>query len=154
MDELFNQRFRTTLSCWACLHRRDVPGNCHIQCVQPDPFMVGDPHGIKQGWFYYPLLFDPTWKARTCKHFEAAHPNKVYSTYHLVAALSAAYVLKVSLDGSWSVTYCPYNTGGLMAFDDDGEPNWSLVDWSRISKDERDEIRNLFGDDFPLETER
>jgi len=32
--------------------------------------MVGNLHGIKNGWFFYPLLFDPTWKEVMCKNYE------------------------------------------------------------------------------------
>lgn len=56
--------------CWYCQHRRDVPGNAHIRCVKPDPDMTGDEHGIRNGWFMYPLLFDPTWKTKTCSNFQ------------------------------------------------------------------------------------
>jgi hypothetical protein len=37
--------------------------------VNPDKEMTGDPHGIKKGWFFYPLLFDPTWKTKKCSNF-------------------------------------------------------------------------------------
>lgn len=45
-----------------CIHKRTVPGNCHVRCAYPDSSNVtGDPHGIKNGWFFYPFLFDPIW---------------------------------------------------------------------------------------------
>lgn len=56
--------------CYMCIHKRDVPGNCHVMCVKPDANMTGNPHGIKNGWFMYPLLFDPTWKEKDCMNFE------------------------------------------------------------------------------------
>jgi hypothetical protein len=56
--------------CSACRHKRPVPGDAHIQCVKPMLGMTGDPHGIKQGWFFYPLLFDPVWKTTLCTNFE------------------------------------------------------------------------------------
>lgn len=56
--------------CYSCQHSRSVPGNAHIRCVKPDMQMTGDPHGIEQGWFIYPHLFDPTWKTRLCNNFE------------------------------------------------------------------------------------
>ena len=58
------------LECGKCIHKRSVPGNCHIECAKPDPDMTGDPHGIKNGWFIYPLLFDPTWATKDCDNFE------------------------------------------------------------------------------------
>ena len=55
--------------CQKCVHKRNVPGNCHIECVKPDANMRGSLHGIKRGWFMYPILFDPTWKLRKCGNF-------------------------------------------------------------------------------------
>ena len=56
--------------CYSCVHRRDVPGNAHIECVKPDAEMIGSPHGIREGWFMYPLLFDPVWKRKRCSNHE------------------------------------------------------------------------------------
>ena len=56
--------------CYHCEHKRAVPGNTHIQCVKPDADMVGNEHGIRNGWFFYPSLFDPTWKTKMCKNYE------------------------------------------------------------------------------------
>ena len=56
--------------CHKCKYMRTVPGNCHIQCVNPDPNMTGNPHGIRKGWFIYPLLFDPVWGEKECANYE------------------------------------------------------------------------------------
>ena len=56
--------------CYSCAHKRNVPGNTHIKCVNPDADMVGDQHGIQNGWFVYPSLFDPVWKESMCKNYE------------------------------------------------------------------------------------
>jgi len=56
--------------CYSCVSRCTVPGNCHIKCSNPDPDMTGDPHGIRNGWFYYPMLFDPTWKTKMCANYK------------------------------------------------------------------------------------
>jgi hypothetical protein len=56
--------------CYECKFRRIVPGNCHIRCENPDPAMKGYPHGIKNGWFNYPILFDPVWMEKECDNFE------------------------------------------------------------------------------------
>lgn len=61
--------------CGGCAHRRSVPGNAHIQCARPDPAMRGDPHGVRQGWFFYPLLFDPVWRTTECANFHAIAPG-------------------------------------------------------------------------------
>ena len=57
--------------CDTCRGRRSVPGNCHIRCATPDEDMTGNKHGIKEGWFFYPSLFDPTWKTKMCSNYEA-----------------------------------------------------------------------------------
>ena len=64
-------RERICGQCFECVHAREVPGNAHILCVRPDADMVGHPHGIRKGWFMYPLLFDPTWKLRLCRNFQS-----------------------------------------------------------------------------------
>ncbi len=56
--------------CHKCTHKRDVPGNCHIRCVNPDLKMTGNPYGITNGWFIYPLLFDPDWMTKKCDNFK------------------------------------------------------------------------------------
>lgn len=57
-------------NCYKCKNKREVPGNAHIKCVKPDPKMTGDPHGIRNGWFIYPSLFDPVWRTKECDNFE------------------------------------------------------------------------------------
>lgn len=80
-------------NCYACKHRRDVPGDAHSQCVHPhvagtglevmamcvitkkggvivnDVTVRGNPHGINEGWFCWPLNFDPVW-LEECTGFE------------------------------------------------------------------------------------
>jgi len=56
--------------CYLCKYKRDVPGNAHVKCDKPDLFMTGNAHGIRNGWFIYPVLFDPTWKTKECDNFE------------------------------------------------------------------------------------
>lgn len=56
--------------CYNCLFKREVPGNCHIECVKPDADMTGNPIGVKRGWFLYPFLFDPVWKEKLCSNYE------------------------------------------------------------------------------------
>ena len=55
--------------CHYCLHRREVAGNAHIRCANPDPKVQGESHGIVNGWFMYPWLFDPVWKSNLCQNF-------------------------------------------------------------------------------------
>ena len=65
------EKKRTMMNeCYSCKHKRNVPGDCHVECAKPDPRMTGNPHGMANGWFIYPLLFDPTWKTKDCSNFE------------------------------------------------------------------------------------
>ena len=65
-----NERTKAN-ECYSCIHKKTVSGNAHIECVKPDSKMTGDPYGRRMGWFFYPLLFDPTWKTKLCDNFEA-----------------------------------------------------------------------------------
>lgn len=56
--------------CYLCRHRRKVPGDAHLQCAKPDPEMTGRRWGVSNGWFLYPINFDPIWKAKLCCNFE------------------------------------------------------------------------------------
>ena len=56
--------------CWTCKHKEKVPGDAHIKCNKPDPNMKGNAHGRANGWFWYPLLFDPVWKEKDCDNYE------------------------------------------------------------------------------------
>ncbi len=81
-------------NCYECKHRRNIPGDAHSECIHPKinevdrllaPIMLmsgnqniavlkrlnvmGDKTGITNGWFAWPLNFDPTWLL-TCDGFE------------------------------------------------------------------------------------
>ena len=58
-------------NCYQCKYKRNVPGDAHIQCTNPDPDMTGSQHGIKKGWFFYPFCFDHTWATKECCNFES-----------------------------------------------------------------------------------
>lgn len=57
-------------NCYKCKNKESVLGNAHIKCNKPDLFMTGREQGIENGWFYYPLLFDPIWRTKECDNFE------------------------------------------------------------------------------------
>ena len=63
MTQLYEQ-------CYKRKFKRNVSGNCHITCINPDINMTGNPHGINNGWFWYPVLFDPIWGTKKCDNFE------------------------------------------------------------------------------------
>jgi len=86
-------------NCYECKHRGTIPGDCHSKCNHPsigkiDPLsellgifasvgrvapvthesakklnIKGNHHGIKNGWFNWPMNFDPTWLEK-CDGFE------------------------------------------------------------------------------------
>lgn len=56
--------------CYSCKHRRAILDDAHSFCANPDPEMTGNTHGIKNGWFMYPLNFDPVWKTKMCSNYE------------------------------------------------------------------------------------
>jgi len=66
------ERSKMMSECYGCAHRRRIPGDAHTRCSNPDPEMTGEEHGIKNGWFAYPVNFDPTWKTKLCSNHEAA----------------------------------------------------------------------------------
>lgn len=80
-------------NCYKCKHRRGLVWDAHSQCFHPrisdvDRYLAplaqlqglragvhkrlnisGDAHGIRNGWFMWPMNFDPAW-LRTCDGFE------------------------------------------------------------------------------------
>ena len=82
---------QTEKNCYNCKYRQGVVGSCHSSCAYPIDsakaavmFMTGarsletsdksfsiegNPHGIKNGWFVWPIDFDPVW-VETCTGFE------------------------------------------------------------------------------------
>jgi hypothetical protein len=73
-------------NCYNCIHRGNVPGDAHSCCRYPgtstgmfDLFLNGDirrklnikgnEHGIRCGWFMWPVNFDPVW-LENCDGFE------------------------------------------------------------------------------------
>lgn len=84
--------------CYQCVNRRDVTGNAHIKCISPDAEMTGDPHGIKNGWFIYPFLFDPVWKTKSCSNFVDKNSVSV-AVSNSVSPENESHVHAVNLEG-------------------------------------------------------
>jgi len=57
------------MNCKNCIYKKNVPGNTHIECTRLGckPINVRE-HGVKNGWFMFPFLFDPIW-AENCTGF-------------------------------------------------------------------------------------
>lgn len=56
--------------CYSCEYKRNIPGNNHISCDNYNKYLVGNDHGIRNGWFIYPICFDPIWKVNKCINFK------------------------------------------------------------------------------------
>ena len=55
--------------CSECIFSRNVPGNAHKSCENKEAKVEGNPMGIRQGYFFWPYNFDPTW-LKSCTGFE------------------------------------------------------------------------------------
>jgi hypothetical protein len=55
-------------NCYKCVHKMEVPGSRHSRCNNFEANVIGNPNGIKRGWFNWPLNFDPTW-LQSCDGF-------------------------------------------------------------------------------------
>lgn len=62
-------------NCYDCAHRRDLPGSAHSRCNKFDANVEGDAHGIRKGWFSWPLNFDPTWLV-SCDGFSTSEEDR------------------------------------------------------------------------------
>lgn len=62
--------------CYSCIYRRTIPGDCHTRCSNPDPDMTGNQHGIDNGWFAYPINFDPTWMTKECANYKSEEEER------------------------------------------------------------------------------
>ena len=78
-------------NCYECAYRQNVPGDAHSQCAHPvhggdslrgladlilgkNPLNIsGAAHGIKMGWFLWPINFDPVW-LENCDGFKSKNP--------------------------------------------------------------------------------
>lgn len=74
----------TTIKCYdGCAYRGGIPGNCHTRCLfdwakSKLPLPKGNEHGIRNGWYMFPLNFDPVWMEEECKAYSAEKdPEKV-----------------------------------------------------------------------------
>ena len=48
-------------SCRKCIHKRNIPGDAHIKCNNINAVVKGNEHGKRNGWFLWPMNFDPVW---------------------------------------------------------------------------------------------
>ncbi len=58
------------VDCYNCKWVRDIPGNCHKECAHPTKLKIKiNPQGIRGGWAFHPLNFDPVW-IEDCEGYE------------------------------------------------------------------------------------
>jgi hypothetical protein len=65
--------------CAICVYKRSVPGNAHIQCsydwlkglkfAKVNILPLGNSYGIGQGFYMFPVLYDPIWQVVKCQAF-------------------------------------------------------------------------------------
>ena len=60
--------------CYKCGYKGKNPGSAHIRCKYDWekaklPMPKGNPHGIKHGWWIFPMIYDPTWMLGECPVF-------------------------------------------------------------------------------------
>jgi len=68
--------------CYSCKHRRRVPGDAHSSCACHTAEVVGNPRGIKGGWFHWPFNFDPTWVVACDSYEEKKMKEKLQKSDH------------------------------------------------------------------------
>lgn len=48
-------------NCYNCVHRLTIPGDAHTRCNNHGANISGELYGMQQGWFNWPINFDPVW---------------------------------------------------------------------------------------------
>jgi len=75
-----------THNCYNCKYRGEVPGSAHSSCNAVEdkeivalhvmissgsfPNLKLNPHGMRNGWAFWPVDFDPCWVER-CNFYES-----------------------------------------------------------------------------------
>lgn len=66
----------TKSNCRECVHMVELPGDCHIRCNNHSAKVLGHPHGVRKGWFRWPVNFDPVWLLE-CDGFSADKADRI-----------------------------------------------------------------------------
>ncbi len=81
-------------TCFNCAYRTDIPGDAHIGCSfaweksENKPPKANEA-GVKNGWYMFPLNFDPVWQEEPCKeHSDTKKPEMVTQVNPLQAIIS------------------------------------------------------------------
>lgn len=62
-------------NCYKCVHRLEVAGSAHSRCNNFKAKVSANAHGIRSGWFRWPLNFDPVW-LESCTGFSTNPKDK------------------------------------------------------------------------------
>lgn len=77
-------------NCYDCVHCLPCPGDAHKRCNNKEANVTGNSHGIRMGWFLWPVNFDPTW-LESCDGFsdnpEDKKPIQEHNPFLELAAL-------------------------------------------------------------------
>jgi hypothetical protein len=49
------------LDCTKCDHCQSISGNEHKKCNNLKAIVKGNNYGVKMGWFFWPVNYDPVW---------------------------------------------------------------------------------------------
>lgn len=65
-----NEKENYTGKCYECKYRKELDWSAHSKCsANPTPEVEANKHGIRNGWFFFPINFDPVWLEH-CNSFE------------------------------------------------------------------------------------
>lgn len=64
-----NNKPKVEPNCYKCIYRGTIPGDAHSLCRNFKAKVTGMSHGIKNGWFFWPINFDPVWLV-SCNGFK------------------------------------------------------------------------------------
>lgn len=79
-------------NCYKCEHKENVPGNYHmespgyfnIKCAKPDPEIAKYLRENNDGWFVYPLYFDPLLITKDCKNYFPKGDSEIVNTANVL----------------------------------------------------------------------
>lgn len=69
-------------TCYNCVYRGQVLGSAHSNCsfnFQKAGVEIpkGDQHGVRSGWYNFPIDFDPVWMTKPCPAFSTEKNNEM-----------------------------------------------------------------------------
>ena len=60
---------KNVIDCYKCKYRKSIPGDAHSSCTNLRAKVKGNEYGRREGWFMWPINFDPVW-LEECDGFE------------------------------------------------------------------------------------